>query len=71
MPHVSTTSADALRLAWFFEDLNVEAEEFSYKVILDHLLVIEERLLVEFDSTLQLTVFGLGGLPVLFKQKCC
>ena len=61
----STTSLNTFWLVWLLENLDVEAQKLAYQVDLDHLLIIEEGLLVKLDSAFQLAIFLLWNLPIL------
>ena len=53
----SSAPSDTLYFAWFFKNLNVKAEELTDEIVLNDFLIVEKRLFVQFDPTLQLTIF--------------
>jgi hypothetical protein len=59
------TARLALGPIWFFEDADVEAQEFARQEVLDHLVVVEQGFFLETDAALELAVLRLRNLPVL------
>jgi hypothetical protein len=50
---------------WLFEDTYIKAQKFPLKEVLDHLVVIEQRLFLKANATLKFAVLGFWDLPIL------